>query len=392
MMLELLELQCYLEYAQKKEYYMKKKLFKSNILLITYAVILIVTIVKIDIVLLSFSKVFEILSPIFIGIAIAFVLNHPFEFFKKTFAKIAKIQVITISLVTVYLLLIGIMTAIIAFLIPQLLASLNIFYNSLDKYSGQINSLTKNMIEFLNINEFVANNINSFFEKLPQLSSNILSGFFPKLIDITSNAVTSIFNIVLGIILSVYILSDKDRIKRQILAILYALLPNKAINKVKYLLNISNKTFNLFVIGQLTEAFILGVLCFIGLLIFKFNYPLLISVIVAVTSLIPVAGVIIGAIPSIFILFMAEPIQALWFILFIAILQLVEGNLIYPRVVGDSLGLPPLWVLLAIIIGGGLIGILGILLSVPIISILYQLIKEYVSKKTEEFSNEKTDI
>jgi predicted PurR-regulated permease PerM len=248
------------------------------------------------------------------------------------------------------------------------------------------------MIEFLNINEFVANNINSFFEKLPQLSSNILSGFFPKLIDITSNAVTSIFNIVLGIILSVYILSDKDRIKRQILAILYALLPNKAINKVKYLLNISNKTFNLFVIGQLTEAFILGVLCFIGLLIFKFNYPLLISVIVAVTSLIPVAGVIIGAIPSIFILFMAEPIQALWFILFIAILQLVEGNLIYPRVVGDSLGLPPLWVLLAIIIGGGLIGILGILLSVPIISILYQLIKEYVSKKTEEFSNEKTDI
>lgn len=371
---------------------MNKKLFKSNILLITYAVILIVAIVKIDFILLAFFKFFEILSPICIGIAVAFVLNRPFEFFKKIFNKIGKKQVTTMSLVTVYLLLIGILTAIIAFLIPQLVDSLNLFYNSLDKYSGQINSLTKNLIEFLNINEFVANNINSFFEKLPQLSSNILSGFFPKLIDITSNAVTSFFNVVFGIILSVYILSDKDRIKRQLLTILYALFPNKAINKVKYLLNISNKTFNLFLIGQLTEAFILGVLCFIGLLIFKFNYPLLISVIVAVTSLIPVAGVIIGAIPSIFILFMAEPIQALWFILFIAILQIVEGNLIYPRVVGDSLGLPPLWVLIAIIIGGGLMGILGILLSVPIISILYQLIKEYISKKTEEFSSEKTDI
>jgi predicted PurR-regulated permease PerM len=153
------------------------------------------------------------------------------------------------------------------------------------------------------------------------------------------------------------------------------------IHKVKYLLVISNKAFNLFVIGQLTEALVLGGLCFIGLVLLHFNYPLLISVIIAVTSLIPVAGVFIGAIPSIFILFIAEPIQALWFILYIIVLQLVETNLIYPRVVGDSLGLPSLWVLLAILVGGGLMGVMGILLSVPIVSVLYQLIKEYTQKK-----------
>ncbi len=122
-------------------------------------------------------------------------------------------------------------------------------------------------------------------------------------------------------------------------------------------------------------------LCFIGMLVFGFHYPLLISVIVAVTSLIPVVGPIIGAIPAIFILLMAEPLQVLWFIVFIVLLQQFEGNIIYPRVVGHSIGLPPLWVLIAIIISGGLMGVLGMLISVPAVSVLYQLLKEDVNKK-----------
>jgi predicted PurR-regulated permease PerM len=117
------------------------------------------------------------------------------------------------------------------------------------------------------------------------------------------------------------------------------------------------------------------------MLVFGFHYPLLISVIVAVTSLIPVVGPIIGAIPAIFILLMAEPLQVLWFIVFIVLLQQFEGNIIYPRVVGHSIGLPPLWVLIAIIISGGLMGVLGMLISVPAVSVLYQLLKEDVNKK-----------
>jgi predicted PurR-regulated permease PerM len=368
---------------------MNKDLFKSYILLITYSILLIATIVKIDLVFWSIARIFAVLSPIFIGIALAFILNRPFEFFKKIYERIGKKSVVPMSIVTVYLLLSGVATAIVAFLIPQLLDSLNLFYNSLGKYSIQLHSLSKVIIEILRVNNFVANNIDAFFNGLPAISSDILSQIFPRLLDITTSAVTSIFNIILGIILSVYILADKDRIRRQVLAILDTYFENKVTNKIKYLFNICNKTFDRFVIGQLTEALILGILCFIGLVIFRFNYPLLISVIIAVTSLIPVAGVVIGAVPSIFILFMAEPIQALWFILYIIVLQLFESNFIYPRVVGDSIGLPALWVLLAIVVGGGLMGVLGILLSVPIASVIYHLIKEYTDKKVIEFNSKK---
>ena len=363
---------------------MDKKLFKSYFLLIFYSILLIVGIVKIDLVFSFISKLFSILSPLFIGMALAFILNRPFEFFKKRYGFMCKKNnkpAIITSLLTVYLLLLGTITGIFAILIPQLSSSVNMFYGNLGLYGEQLNSLASDIANFLNFDRFDLTAIDVFLHDLAALSSEFLPGTFPLLLNFTTNAVISVVNILLGLILSVYILADKERIKRQFSKIMTAYLPPKILCKTRYVLNISNKTFGSFVLGQLTEALILGVLCFIGMLIIGFHYPLLISVIVAVTSLIPVVGPIIGAIPAIFILLMAEPLQALWFIVFIVLLQQFEGNIIYPRVVGHSIGLPPLWVLIAIIIGGGLMGVLGMLISVPAVSVLYQLLKEDVNKK-----------
>jgi len=319
-------------------------------------------------------------------VALAFILNRPFKFFKRVYGSLVKKRknlTITFSLITVYLLLIGIVTGIVAFLIPQLLDSIDTFYSSLGKYSEQLSELVQKASGYLNLNGIDMDSINAFFGEFKTLSSNIFKGLFSNVVNFTQNALISILNIVLGIILSVYMLADKDRIRRQFVIIVSAYLPIKTGERIKYILHLSNKTFTRFVSGQLLGAVILGVLCFVGMTIFRFNYPLLISVIIAVTSIIPVAGSIIGAIPAVFILLMVAPIQALWFVVFITILQQLEGNIIYPKVVGNSIGLPALWVLLAIIIGGGFMGVIGMLLSVPIASVLYQLIKEDTNKKIQ---------
>jgi len=371
----------------QREFKMNKKLFKSCILLISFSILLVLTVIKIDLVFSFIAKVLIILSPLFIGMSLAFILNRPFEFFKKIYGSIVrknkKISEI-LSLISVYLILIGAIVGIVSFLVPQLSESINMFYDNLGVYSEQLNSLSIRIFDYLDLNGFDISGINAFLSEFPTFISDIITGVLPHLLDFTTSAVTSVLNIVLGLIFSIYILADKDRLKRQFLKVLTVYFPSKKSEKIKYVLNLSNRIFSRFVTGQLMEALILGVLCFIGMLIFGFNYPLLISVIIAATSLIPVAGPIIGAIPAIFILLLANPIQALWFVVFIIILQQIEGNVIYPRVVGDSIGLPALWVLLAIIVGGGLFGILGMLLGVPTASVLYHLIKENANRKLAE--------
>jgi predicted PurR-regulated permease PerM len=185
----------------------------------------------------------------------------------------------------------------------------------------------------------------------------------------------------MGLIFSIYILADKEHILSQINKLTFAYLPVKIAKRVKEIAKITSDIFTKFISGQATEAVILGVLCFIGMSVFKFEYPLLCSTIIAVTSFIPIIGSIIGCIPAVFILLMIHPIKALWFIVFIIILQQIEGDFIYPKVVGDSIGLPPLWVFFAIIAGGGLGGVLGMILGVPTASVLYKLLSSDANKK-----------
>jgi len=359
---------------------MNKNLFKKCILLITYTVLLVALIVKIDLVLGFVSTVLKLLTPIFIGLALAFILNRPYNFFERIFESVfkkRKIFVKPLALIIVYLLLFGVLSTIVTFLIPQLVDSVNTFYNSVGRYSEKLNNIIGNLSGYIN-----GINFSAFIQDITNISSNLFKGLFSNVINFTANAVGGFINIVLGVILSIYILSDKKRLRRQFDELFAAYLPPKFYEKVKHILSMANEIFSQFVTGQFIEAIILGALCFIGMMIFGFDYPLLISVIIAVTSIIPVAGPIIGAIPAVFILLMAEPLQALWFIVFLIILQQLEGNLIYPRVVGDKIGLPALWVLIAIIVGGGLAGILGILLIVPTTSLIYQLVKKDVNQKS----------
>ena len=188
----------------------------------------------------------------------------------------------------------------------------------------------------------------------------------------------------MGVIFAVYMLMQKEKLTSQLKRLVRAYLPEEKAQKLLYVGHITNDTFKKFFGGQFIEAILLGVLCFIGMTIFGMPYALTISVLVGVTALIPVFGAFFGTAIGAILILAVNPMQAFWFVVYIIVLQQIDGNFIYPKIVGDSVGLPGIWVMLAVLVGGNSLGIIGMLIGVPIASVAYKLIKEYVEKKKIE--------
>lgn len=368
---------------------MNKKIMKSSMFLITYLIILLVAIVKIDIIIGLLTLMIKVLMPLFIGGAIAFVLNRPYKYFIEKYGHIFKNKkkltkaIKPLALTTVYILFISIIFGVLAFVIPQVSESIQLLYGNMGEYGRNLEAFALKASDYLKLDTLDLSKLDETINKLPEVAGGLISGLMPRVFDFTSDLITIVINIVIGFVLSIYILADKVRLKRQFSSMLHVYFPIKFAQRTLEVTRLTSETFTKFVTGQFTEALILGTLCFIGMLIFGFDYSILISVIIGITSLIPIVGAIIGLVPALFILLMIEPAQAMWFFVFIIILQQLEGNLIYPKVVGESIGLPPLWVLLAITIGGGLFGVLGMLLGVPIASVVYQLLKIDVNNRLD---------
>lgn len=367
---------------------MDKKMFKSLVLLIIFTAVLVAIVVKIDTVLLGVSKGMSVLEPLILGATIAFVLNKPYKRLEILFNKLTKKSYLkkyssNMGLTLTYVVFIGFVVGIVGFVIPQVSQSVQMLYENLGNYLGNLNILVANVSDYLKIQHLDLSNFASSLSELPSIISKGLTGMMPGIFNFTSNIVSSVVNIILGLILSIYILADKVRIKRQFLNVTEVYMPKQRRDSMLKVLKISHDTFSSFVVGQLTEALILGTLCFIGMMIFGFEYSLLISVLMGITSIIPVVGPLVGLIPSLFILVISSPTQALWFLVFILILQQFEGSFIYPKVVGGQIGLPGLWVLSTITIGGGLFGILGMLIGIPLVSVVYKLFKQDVNNRKE---------
>lgn len=372
---------------------MDKKMFKSILLLITYTLLLTVVVVKFDIVSQWFSTFFSFIKPFIWGFVIAFILNKPIKFFKNLFQKFFKkfknnLRIsLALSVFVTYTIFIGFLVLLISFILPQFSDSINLFINNIENYSSNIEKIFNNLINIFNLQNFSLIDLNQIIQNNMQQLSNIASQLLTKLISMTAGIAMAFLNIFISIIVSVYVSSSAHKLSRQTNILLNAYVPDKLNAKIKEIAHLTFNTFNNFVSGQLFEALVLGCMCFIGMSILRFEYALLISVMIAVTSIIPVIGAFIGAIPSVFLLFMISPIKALWFIVFIIIVQQLENNFIYPKVVGNKIGLPAIWVLLAIVVGGGLFGVVGILLGVPVCSIMYTLLKNGANKRTDAKDN-----
>lgn len=371
---------------------MDKKLFRSYLLLITFAILLVLVITKVDLLFGSVAVILRLLKPFFIGFAIAFVLNIPYEaihrglrkydhnLFIKRFGKL-------LAIVGAYVLSFGIFGGVIAIMVPELVKSVNMLISNSDTYVRNFQAVLVWLQQFnlpqitdLDMTQII-NSLEQELRGFMEQAVDAISILFPQIYNVTSNIIQGMINALIGLIVSLYLLSSKETLCRQVKRLTYAFLPKRLADQCVEVVQLISQCFSNFVSGQLMEACILGLLCFIGMQIFRFEYAFLISLLVGVSAIVPVVGAFIGTVPSVFLLFLVDPMQALWFIVFIVVLQQIEGNLIYPKVVGESVGLPPLWVLMGIVVGGGLGGIVGMLLGVPVFTVLYKLLSQETQRK-----------
>lgn len=370
---------------------MEKSTMKKLLLLITYTVLLVAVIVKIDEAAGWLGRFIRAFEPLYIGFAIAFVLNRPCNFFARLYTKVlnkkASKLARPLAVATSYVLMLAIAAALLALVIPQLTWSIETFAGNFSTYTANLQSLYDRFVNFfeleslakLNLTQSLTNALNSLLSGILDMLKNTL----PHLITATSVVVSALITVILAMVFSVYMLAGAPGLLCQCRRLAMQYLPKKMVRPALSVAKLTADTFTRYVSGQLMEAGILGVLCFIGMCIFKFDYAPLISVIIAVCALVPVAGAYIGAIVSALLLLMIRPMEAVWFLIFLVILQQIEGNLIYPRVVGTSIGLPGIWVLAAVTVGSALAGFAGLVIGVPLTAVLYTLLKQDLRKREE---------
>ena len=368
---------------------MDKKLFKHLILLITYAVVLVVVIVKIDTVAGWLSAILSAFQPLFIGFAVAFVLNRPCNFFARLYEGHlpgrTRQAARPLAVVTAYVILLAILAVLISLVVPELINSLQTFVNNMGTYAANLQGLYDWVVQTLDLEALADLNLSAIInDTLNKVLSGVLDALtttVPHLISMTGVVVSVVVTGVLALVFSIYMLIGGPRLTAQCRRLAITYLPGRVADPLLSVTRLTADTFTRYVSGQLTEACILGVLCFLGMCLFQFDYAPLISVIIGVSALIPVAGAYIGAAVAVLLLVMIEPMQAVWFLIFLVVLQQLEGNIIYPRVVGTSLGLPGIWVLAAVTVGSSLLGFVGLVISVPVTAVLYTLLKGDLARR-----------
>ena len=370
---------------------MDRKLFRSILLIITYTVLLVLALVKIDALLGLAGSLLGLLKPLYVGFAVAFILNRPCQAFYRAYDRAlgstrASGLSRPLAVLSSYVSLLVALAILFSFVVPKLVESIQIFAGSL---SGYLLNLQTSLTELLNYFHIDADFLSNF--NLAGLTS-YLQRFLDGLVQGLSTTVASVMNFtgalislfvtgLLSVIFSIYMLGGRETLLAQCRRLLHAYAPPRTEAVVLDVVHLTAGTFTRFVSGQLIEACILGGLCAAGMLFIQADYAPLVGVIIGVSALIPVAGAYIGAILAAFLLLMVSPVKALIFLIFLAILQQIEGNVIYPRVVGTSIGLPGIWVLTAVTVGGGLFDLPGVLLSVPVCSVLYALLKQDVRRR-----------
>ena len=365
----------------------KKEELHKWIIIVFIASIAYLIVNNLESILGGILKIFSVLKPFGLGVVIAYILNIPMTKIEKLLKNKIKNKdslIRIISIVTSLLLFIGVISFIAFLLIPELVESIQLLMNNIPTLIEKCENF---VLTLLDKYPDVQAQIEKAFTKTgntTDLVSNVLNYVINGAVGFISSLVSSLITIFMALIFSVYMLTQKEILITGLKKLLYAFIKEKYVEKILEVGKLTNTTFNKFISGQCLEAIVLGCLMFITLTIFRFPYALIISVLTAVTALIPIFGALIAMAVGIILIGIINPVQALLFIVAFQIVQQIEGNLIYPRVVGKSVGLSPMWTLLAITVGGNLFGIIGMLVGLPLASVVYSLIKTFVNNKISE--------
>lgn len=336
------------------------------------------------------EKFSGITAPFIFGSVLAFILNVPMRTFENLMMKIPRpglrrvlavlLTFIAVLLVIalVFLLLLPQLSDTLERLIPRLISFVTSIGNQVNKFLADNPELMAWLSENTNFENF---NWSELVQKAVSILGNSLSTILAGALSTISTLSSAAMDLVIGLVFAVYCLFHKETLARQGRKLLYAFIPEKTADNVIRVVRLTNSTFSNFLGGQCIEVVILGSMFAIAMAIFGMPYIPLISVLIAVTAFIPIVGAWVGCIVGAFLIFVAEPSQAFWFVIMFVILQQVENNLIYPKVVGTSIGLSGMWVLVAVGIGGQLMGVAGMFLMIPIVSVFYTLLQEQTNRR-----------
>ena len=371
----------------------EKGVLYTGAALLVLAAILTVVVLRINTVLGWLKMLLGALTPVFCGIVIAYILNvfvHFFEdfLFKPFSGKIWKKLKRPLAILLAYLVVLAFILFVTCFIIPGLVESLQVLaVTAQETVPVYVNSAVRWVTDFAQKNDltFVQDFLKGFnWTSLLSNVTQVTTDFLSSLVSVTVNVASGVFTFLMGFIFSIYMLFGKEKLLRGVKSAVLAYLPEKSARKISRVGAMANQVFFSFIRGQFLECVILGSLCYIGMSILGLDYALLISSIVALGALIPILGAYIGCASGVLVLLLVHPIDALIFLIFLLCLQQLEGNLIYPRVVGSSIGLPPVWTLFAVLFCGSVLGIPGILIGTPTTAVIYRLFRSSVHARLRE--------
>lgn len=379
-----------------------KKKIVTALGLISFTVIILAVALNFGDVCRWAADLLSVFMPFILGTVLAVFLNVPMKFFErkvfrqKQFEKMRR----TLAILLTFVLVFGVICAVVALIVPQLTKTVGSIVQAIPGAIKNLEAFQEKMIELFPQYADTLYNLNLSSEKI----LNEVMGFLNRWMSSSGSAMVAklsgtlgnVLNLFIGLIFAIYILGQKEKLKEQTRHLLDAYFKKPVADQIWRIGKLTSVTFQKFISGQCLEACILGTMFFIAMSIFRMPYALLISILIAVTALIPIWGAFIGCVIGCFLIAVVNPMQALGFLILFLVLQQIEGNLIYPHVVGGSIGLPSMWVLAAVTIGGSLYGIVGMIFFIPICSVLYTLLKEdvrarLIKKKKLEAGKEESE-
>ncbi len=369
---------------------LNKKNMKNLMFLIVFAVLVLVGVQRIENLAAGFVFLMRIVFPFILGGAMAFILNIPMHFLEgRLFAKAKKKKLVRpVSLVLSILFVVAILQIVLVVVIPEIAATFASISKNIEAFLPKLEQWLTEAFPDSEQLEMWIDSLEFNWDKILQGAVNFLKNgagnVLSSTVTVAKTVINSLMNFFVGFVFACYILLQKEKLSVQVKKVLYAFLPRHAVEKTLQVAALSYKTFSNFVTGQCLEAVILGTMFFVSMSVLRFPYALLVGVLIAFTALIPIFGAFIGCVLGTFLILVSNPVQAIGFVILFFVLQQVEGNLIYPHVVGGSVGLPSIWVLVAVTVGGSLMGVVGMLIFIPLSSVLYALFKGWVHKRLED--------
>lgn len=347
---------------------------------------------ELGVVLSKINGVIGILQPFIIGFSIAYLLNFILKLYENKIFENNNIKKLafkqktkrSLGILFTYATALTVVFLFIKFVLPQVIDSISGLINDIPIYINETNRVINDILAKLNIDQQYLKIINENFNDFINYIIKVATNFLPLIGGMLTTIAASIWNIVLGIIISIYLLIDKENFCALIKKIIYAIFPKSVSEKILEVSYMSNSIFGKFLIGKIVDSAIIGVLTFVVLAICKMPYAILVSVIVAVTNIIPFFGPFIGAVPSFIIILFVSPVKALWFLFIIFIIQQLDGNIIGPKILGDSIGISAFWILFSILVAGKFLGVIGMIIGVPLFAVVYAIVKEIVEGKLKK--------